>query len=117
VPEPAPPAAAPVETDDAAIRRVVRIYEQAIETKDIGLYRSVRTNLTRAAETVLTNSFRQIEAQEIDIRIENLRIDGRTASARLVRRDTLVTSGRREVRNSTQTMRFEKTGGRWLIAE
>jgi serine/threonine protein kinase len=116
-PEPAPPAAAPVETDDAAIRRVIRVYEQAIEAKDIALYRSVRTNLTRAAETVLMNSFRQIDSQEIDIKIESLRIDGRTASARLVRRDTLVTGGRREVRNSTQTMRFEKTDAGWLIAE
>ena len=116
-PEPAPPAAATAETDDAAIRRVIRVYEQAIEAKDIALYRSVRTNLTRAAETVLTNSFRQIDSQEIDIKIETLRIEGRTASARLVRRDTLVTGGRREVRNSTQTMRFEKTDAGWLIAE
>jgi len=96
---------------------VIRIYEQAIETKDIGLYRSIRTNLTRAAETVLTNSFRQIDSQEIDIRIETLRIDGRTATARLARRDTLVTSGRREVRNTTQTMKFEKTDAGWFIAE
>jgi serine/threonine protein kinase len=116
-PEPAPPAAAPVETDDAAIRRVIRVYEQAIETKDVALYRSVRTNLTREAETVLMNSFRQIDSQQIDIRIESLRIEGRTASARLVRQDTLVTRGRRDVRNSTQTMRFEKTNTGWLIAE
>jgi hypothetical protein len=116
-PPPVPPAATPVETDDAAIRRVIRVYEQAIETKDIGLYRSVRTNLTRAAETVLTNSFRQIDSQEIDIRVESLRIDGRTASARLVRRDTFMTGGRREIRNSTQTMKFQKTDAGWLIAE
>jgi hypothetical protein len=96
---------------------VIRIYEQAIETKDIGLYRSVRLNLTRAAETVLTNSFREIDSQEIDIQIENLRIDGRSASARLARRDTLVTGGRRQVRNSTQTLRFEKTEAGWFITE
>ena len=96
---------------------MIRSYEQAIETKDIGLYRSIRTNLTRAAETVLTNSFRQIDSQEIEIRVENLRIEGRTATARLTRRDTLVISGRRDVRNSTQTMKFEKTDTGWLIAE
>jgi hypothetical protein len=119
-PEPAPPPPPPVaaaESDDAAIRRLIRLYEQAIETKDIGLYRSLRTNLTRASETVLTNSFRQIDSQEIDIRIDNLRIDGRTATARIARRDTLVTSGRREIKNSTQTLRFEKTGAGWLIAD
>jgi len=109
--------AASAESDDAAIRRLIRSYEQAIETKDIGLYRSIRTNLTRAAETVLTNSFRQIDSQEIEIRVESLRIEGRTATARLTRRDTLVISGRRDVRNSTQTMKFEKTDTGWLIAE
>jgi hypothetical protein len=114
-PEPAP--SAPVETDEAAVRRVIRIYEQAIETEDIALYRSVRPGLTRAAETVLMNSFRQIDGQEIEIRVENLRIEGRTATARIVRRDTLTTAGRRQTQNSTQTMRFEKTETGWIIAE
>jgi hypothetical protein len=106
-----------VETDDAAIRRVIRVFERAIETKDIALYRSVRPNLSRAAESVLMNSFRQIDSQEIELRVENLRIDGRTASAQVVRRDTLVTRGRRQTQNSTQTLRFEKTEAGWIIAE
>ena len=96
---------------------MIHTFEQAIETKDIGLYRSVRPNLSKAAETVLMNSFRQIDSQEIDLRVENLRIDGRTASARIVRRDTLLTSGRRQVQNSTQTLKFEKTATGWIIAE
>jgi len=112
--QPPPPAA---ESDDAAIRRVIRTYEQAIETKDIALFRSIRPNLTRAAETTLMNSFRQIDSQEIDIRIESLRIDGRTATARLARRDTLITAGRRQVQNITQTLRFEKTESGWIISE
>jgi hypothetical protein len=128
-PEPTPPAAtppaptapaqaaAPVESDDAAIRRVIQTYKRAIETKDIALFRSVRPNLSRTDETVLMNSFRQIDSQQIDLRIENLRIDGRTASAQIVRRDTLITSGRRQVQNSTQTLRFEKTNAGWFIAE
>jgi serine/threonine protein kinase len=116
-PEPAPTPAAPVESDEAAIRRVIRTFEQAIETKDIGLYRSVRPNLSKAAETVLMNSFRQNDKQEIDLKVENLRIDGRTALARIVRRDTLITSGRRQVQNSIQTLRFEKTATGWIIVE
>jgi hypothetical protein len=116
-PEPTPAPAAPAESDDAAIRRVIRTFEQAIETKDIGLYRSVRPNISKAAETVLMNSFRQAGSQEIDLQVENLRIDGRTALARIVRRDTLITSGRRQVQNSTQTLRFEKTATGWIIVE
>ena len=63
------------------------------------------------------NSFKQIDSQQIDLRVENLRIDGRTASAQIVRRDTLITSGRRQVQNITQTLRFEKTDAGWFIAE
>jgi serine/threonine protein kinase len=118
-PAPAQTQAAPsvAESDDAAIRRVIQTYKRAIETKDIALFRSVRPNLTRAAETVLMNSFKQIESQQIDLRVENLRIDGRTASAQIVRRDTLITAGRRQVQNSTQTLRFQKTDAGWFIAE
>ena len=126
-PEPTPPAAIPpaetqaapsvAESDDAAIRRVIQTYKRAIETKDIALFRSVRPNLTHAAETVLMNSFKQIDSQQIDLRVESLRIDGRTASAQIVRRDTLITAGRRQVQNSTQTLRFQKTDAGWFIAE
>jgi serine/threonine protein kinase len=116
-PTPAPPAPSVAESDDAAIRRVIQTYKRAIETKDIALFRSVRPNLTRAAEATLTNSFKQIDSQQIDLRVENLRIDGRNASAQIVRRDTLISGGRRQVQNITQTLRFEKTDGGWFIAE
>ena len=96
---------------------MIRIYKQAIETKNIALYRSVRPNLSRSAETVLMNSFKQVDSQEIDIRVEGLEIDGRRASARLVRRDTLTIAGRRQIQNITQTLRFEKTEAGWIIAE
>jgi hypothetical protein len=112
-----PAPVAPAETDEAAIRRVIRTFEQAIETQDIALYRSVRPGLTAASEAVVRSSFKQVDSQEIDIRIESIRIDGRTATARLARRDTLVTAGRRQVQNSIQTMRFQKTDSGWIIAE
>jgi hypothetical protein len=112
-----PAPAAPVETDEAAIRRVIRTFEQAIETKDIALYRSVRPGLSAASEAVVRSSFKQVDSQQIDIRVESIRIDGRTATAQLVRRDTLVTAGRSQIQNSTQTMRLQKTDAGWIIAE
>jgi hypothetical protein len=96
---------------------VIRTYEQAIETKDIRLYRSIRPRLSAAAEAVLRNSFRQVDSQEIDIRVESLRVEGRSATARIARRDMLITAGRRQTQNSTQTLRFEKTDTGWIIAE
>jgi hypothetical protein len=66
---------------------------------------------------VVRSSFKQVESQQIDIRIESIRIDGRAATAQLARRDTLVTGGRSQIQNSTQTMRFQKTDAGWIIAE
>lgn len=96
---------------------MIQTYKRAIETKDIGLFRSVWPNLSRSAETLLMNSFKQIDSQQIDLRVDNLRIDGRRASAQIARRDTLITAGRRQVQNSNQTLRFEKTDSGWFIVE
>jgi hypothetical protein len=63
------------------------------------------------------NSFREIDSQEIDIRVESLGIDGRNATARIARRDTITTAGRRQTQNSIQTLRFTKTEAGWIIAE
>jgi hypothetical protein len=112
-----PPSPPPTETDEAAIRRVIRTYEQAIETKDIVLYRSVRPGLRATEETTLRNSFRQVDSQEVDIRVDSLTVTGRTATARIARTDTLVTGGRRQTQKSSQTLRFERTPAGWVIAE
>jgi serine/threonine protein kinase len=111
-----PPAAA-VESDDAAIRSVIRTYERAIETKSIELYRSVRPNLSSAEETRLRESFRQVDSQQVDIVVESLRVDGRTATVQLSRRDTLVTSGRRQTASSRQVLKFEKSAAGWIITD
>lgn len=115
----APPAlpAAPLEDDEAAIRRVLRSYEQAIETKDLALYRAVRPRVSSAAEEAVQRSFRDVDSQEVEIRIEELTIDGAAATARISRRDTLVTGGRRQTATSTQALQFEKTAAGWVIAE
>lgn len=106
-----------MESDDAAIRSVIRTYERAIETKSIELYRSVRPNLSSAEETRLRESFRQVDSQQVDIVVESLRVDGRTATVQLSRRDTLVTSGRRQTASSRQVLKFEKSAAGWIITD
>ena len=113
-PSPAKPSVAPID-DEAAIRGVLRSYEQAIETKDIALYRSIRPRLTPAEEALLRNSFQQVDSQEVTIRVESLNIDGRVATVRIVRQDTLVFGGRRQTQTTTQTLQFEKTASGWVI--
>ncbi|HLG60003.1 MAG TPA: protein kinase [Vicinamibacterales bacterium] len=110
------PPSSPVESDDAVIRRVIQTYERAIETKSVDLYRSVRPGLSGAEEARLRDSFRQVDTQQVDITIEDVRIEGKTATVRISRRDTFMSSGRRQTQNSRQTLRFEKTAAGWIIA-
>jgi serine/threonine protein kinase len=115
-PETAPAApAAPVESDDTAIRRVVATYKAAIEQKSVPLYRSVRPGLSAAEETRLRESFRQVDSQQVTITIEEIRVEGRTATARISRRDVITNGGRRQTAQSRQTLRFEKTATGWII--
>jgi hypothetical protein len=107
----------PVESDDALIRGVIRTYERAIETKNVDLFRSVRPGLSRAEEGRLRASFSQVDSQQVDIVVEELRVEGRTATVRLSRRDTVVSGGRRQNNASRQTLRFEKAAAGWIITE
>ncbi len=87
---------------------MIRTYERAIETKSVDLFRSVRPGLSAAEESRLRASFSQIDSQQVDIVVEDLRLDGRTATVRLSRRDTIMSSGRRQTTSSRQTLRLEK---------
>jgi hypothetical protein len=99
------------------VRGVIRTYERAFETKNIDLYRSVRPGLSAAEEARLRTSFGQVDSQQVDIVIEDLRIDGRAATVRLSRRDTAVNSGRRQTATSRQTLRLEKASTGWIITD
>jgi serine/threonine protein kinase len=115
-PSPIPPTS-PVESDDALVRGVLRTYERAIETKNVDLFRSVRPGLSAAEENRLRASFSQIDSQQVDIVVEDLRVEGRTATVRISRRDTIVSSGRRQTASSRQTLRLEKAASGWIITE
>jgi serine/threonine protein kinase len=128
VPAPAPPTrpAPPPETikvpsgseDDAAIRAVIATYARAIETKNLELFRSVRPGLTSVEETRLRESFRQVDSQDVTIRVTELKISGRTAVARLARTDVIVSAGRRQPPvSSQQTLTLSKVGSGWVISE
>jgi hypothetical protein len=115
--QPAVPPNVPVESDDALIRTVIRTYERAIETKNVDLFRSVRPGLSSAEESRLRASFSQVDSQQVDIVVDDLRVDGRTATVRLSRRDTVISGGRRQTNASQQTLRFEKATAGWIITE
>jgi len=111
------PPTSPVESDDALVRGVLRTYERAIETKNVDLFRSVRPGLSAAEENRLRTSFNQVDSQQVDIVVEDLRIEGRTATVRISRRDTIMNGGRRQTASSRQTLRMEKAAGGWIITD
>ncbi len=116
VPAPAaPPVAA--ESDEAAIRRALATYAMAVEKKDIALFRSVRPGLSSAEEGRLRDSFKQIESQQVTLDVEDIRVEGRVATVRLSRKDSLVVGGRRQTQASRQVLRLEKAGADWIISE
>ena len=111
------PPTSPVESDEALVRGVIRTYERAIETKNVDLFRSVRPGLSAAEENRLRASFSQIDSQQLDVTVEELRIEGRTANVRISRRDTIMSGGRRQTASSRQTLRLEKAAGGWIITD
>jgi serine/threonine protein kinase len=111
------PPTSPVESDDALVRGVIRTYERAIETKNVDLFRSVRPGLSAAEENRLRTSFSQVDSQQVDIVVEDLRIEGRSATVRIQRRDTIMNGGRRQTASSRQTLRMDKAAGGWIITD
>jgi serine/threonine protein kinase len=111
------PPTSPTESDEALVRGVLRTYERAIETKNVELFRSVRPGLSAVEENRLRASFSQIESQQVDVVVEDLRIDGRMATVRISRRDTIMSGGRRQTATSRQILRLEKAAGGWIITD
>ena len=80
---PAPP---PGPSDEELIRTLVGDYGRAIETKDLGLFRRVKPNLSGDEEQRLRQAF-QAGQQDVNIEFLDLSVSGNTARVRLVRRD------------------------------
>ena len=119
--EPAPPApapSAPAPVDEASgIRNVIATYEQAIEGKDLELYRSVKPNLSAEEASQLQTSFAFVESQQIDIEIISMDIRASQAFLRIARRDTIVADGRERISQTEQLITLSKTAGGWVIVE
>ena len=120
-PAPAPAPAAPTpsaaEQDDAAIRRLTASYARAIETKDIGLFRSIKPNLSREEERRLMEGFKAVTSQRVNATILSIDRKGDEAVVVLRRRDTIQAQGREQTAESQQTLRLTRTGGTWVIVE
>ncbi len=108
---------AQTESDEAAIRRVVQSYGRAIESKDIGLFRRVKPNMTPEEQRRVEEGFRAVTSQQVNITILSVEQHGQEASVRLRRRDTIQAGGRQQTIESFQTLTLTKSGSGWVIRE
>ncbi len=97
-----------------AVRRVIAIYERAIETKDLTLFRSVKPNLSTDEQRRLKRAFESTKTHEVIITVESLECQEKRCVVRLTRRDTLDAS---IVSSFPQTLRLGQSVDGWVIEE
>lgn len=114
---PPPPAPAPAADDEGAVRRVVAAYARAIETKDVGLFRSVKPNLSREEEQRLQEGFRAVTSQQVQLTVVSVEIRDQEAAAVAQRRDVIDAGGRRRTVESRQTFRLARNASGWVITD
>lgn len=84
----------PVEAADSQaaedeIRKVVSGYARAFETKDVGLFRTLKPNLSGEEERRLPGAFASVHTQVVRNTIETIAVQGEGATVRVSRHDTL----------------------------
>jgi hypothetical protein len=125
---PAPPKAEPAapstveqkaerEDDDTVIRRLVASYARAIETKDVGLFRSIKPNLSAQEERRLREGFRDVASQRVSLTVLSIARHGDEATVAVRRRDTIQAAGRQQTVESHQTLRVARGNGGWVITD
>ncbi len=108
---------APGAEDDATIRRLAATYARAIETKDLGLFRSIKPNLSREEERRLQEGFRAVTSQRVNLTVVSIDRRGDQATVVVRRRDTIQAGGRQQTSESTQTMAVARSNGNWVIVD
>jgi hypothetical protein len=112
-----PPSSSAGETDDAAIRQVIATYGRAIESKDLGLFRSIKPNLTSAEERRLEDGFRAVSSQQVSLSVISIEHKGDRATAVVRRRDNIEAGGRKQSTDARQVLTLARAAGGWVIVE
>jgi tetratricopeptide (TPR) repeat protein len=110
LPASAAPSLAP--SDEPAVRRLIEQYGDAIERKDLALFRSVKPSLSSEEEKRLRDAFKAIQSQQVNITITSVRIEGTQATVRVSRQDTI---NGKPVPQVQQVFRLAKGPAGWAI--
>ena len=109
-----PPVQKPVVDDEAAVRQVVSRLKQAIEQKDLSLYKKLRPSLKPDEERRLRDAFQNVTSQEVDFSVDSVSVDGDKATLHVTR------SGRvsgQAVPSVRQVLKLSRTENGWVITE
>jgi len=71
------------------VREALADYGRALESRDLGLFKSVMPGLTREKERQVRESFRDMGKLRVSLDVQAIEIMGARATARVSRRDTL----------------------------
>ena len=113
-PPPATPAPRPVVDHEAAVRQVVARLKQAIEQKDLALYKRLRPDLRPDEERRLRDAFQNVTSQQVDYVVDSVSLDGDKATVHVTR------SGRvsgQSVPAVRQVLKLSRTEDGWVITE
>jgi hypothetical protein len=90
---PTPPPTAPVSSTlpspEHGVREALTDYGRALESRDLGLFKSVMPGLTREKERQVRESFRDMGKLRVSLDVQAIEVMGARATARVSRRDTL----------------------------
>lgn len=79
-----PQSAAPLESEQTAVRSVIGDFRRAVASRDLALYKKLRPSLTPAEEATLRRNFREVGPQVLDFDVQNIDVAGTQATARVV---------------------------------
>lgn len=117
-PQQAKPAAPPVDVrgDMAAIREVLRHYEEAYRARDISAVARIMPSLTQPQLRALERDFSNFRSYHVDIADERIAVDGSTATVTCrVARLFVSRTGTDGGNTVSSVFHLRKVGGAWVI--
>ncbi len=107
-----PAAPATASSAEAGIQKLLADYARAIETKDLGLFRTVKPGLSGDEEKGLREFFKGSGAYKVGLTIEAIKVDGSQATVAVSRTDT---AGGKPMKPYRQSFRLAQRAGSWVI--
>ena len=109
-----PPVQKPVVDDQAAIRQLVARLKEAIEQKDLSLYKRLRPGLKPDEERRLRDAFQNVTSQQVDFSVDSVSVEGDKATLHVTRSGRVSGQAVPEVR---QVLKLTRTETGWVISE